>query len=619
MTLSIEKLAEEFKKIGLNVDDDALEICSEICLRQKLTERMLVDTWVAYSLTEFGENVIPTAEKLFQFENKEFSDSLFTPNKKQRFGTSIAKKDPYSVSPVSQKTPKRSIHQVHYSEDKENTETTPVHSPSVTNGTNNMPSGSGIITVRSDSSPTPRASCVTPRAVCVTPNISRGVQIQTGANVAQNQIERLEEHGITSHQESVLKGEVICQYGESMYKWSPSDTVDIELEVDLFHGYIERWRTMMELLRDTHHYCADNCEDVANSIIEKYNLPTPDSYLTSSSEPSFFWGQIVSEEGRCDPSDFKIEGIGVLTNESIHVDITHIGEYSIFPGQIIVIKGTKLNNRKIIATELYTTAPGLVNHLPLLRERLQIMVAAGPFLTTRQLDYTILHNLLDHVKRNQPDMLFLVGPFIDIEFTPGSTPPISEAFKDTHERLLSEVIAIFSKTRTKVHYISSSRDMCSVPVFPTPVTGGLKGNDHSLLPDPVILSVRSFLIGFTSIDVLLHLSQFETSNCRGNRLARLCGHILNQQSFYPVKPAPLDTPVDYAKLYTYSKLKYIPHVIVLPSELRFFIKEVEGCLFINTQRCLRGQNNFAQIEVRPQDGEKSWSVSTHVSAKICKI
>jgi hypothetical protein len=46
------------------------------------------------------------------------------------------------------------------------------------------------------------------------------------------------------------------------------------------------------------------------------------------------------------------------------------------------------------------------------------------------------------------------------------------------------------------------------------------------------------LVGATANDILSTLSADEVSlNC-GNRLARLAGHVLEQQSFAPVFPAP---------------------------------------------------------------------------------
>lgn len=52
------------------------------------------------------------------------------------------------------------------------------------------------------------------------------------------------------------------------------------------------------------------------------------------------------------------------------------------------------------------------------------------------------------------------------------------------------------------------------------------------------IRVNETLIGATSTDVLFALSADECSMNVGNRMSRLAGHILEQQSFYPMFPAP---------------------------------------------------------------------------------
>ena len=50
--------------------------------------------------------------------------------------------------------------------------------------------------------------------------------------------------------------------------------------------------------------------------------------------------------------------------------------------------------------------------------------------------------------------------------------------------------------------------------------------------------VNGVVFGATSLDSLLALSSDEVSSNVGHRLSRLAGHLLQQQSFYPVFPAP---------------------------------------------------------------------------------
>ena len=49
---------------------------------------------------------------------------------------------------------------------------------------------------------------------------------------------------------------------------------------------------------------------------------------------------------------------------------------------------------------------------------------------------------------------------------------------------------------------------------------------------------NEIVFGSTSNDILFALSSDEVSQAPGNRLTRLASHLLLQQSFYPVFPAP---------------------------------------------------------------------------------
>jgi hypothetical protein len=52
------------------------------------------------------------------------------------------------------------------------------------------------------------------------------------------------------------------------------------------------------------------------------------------------------------------------------------------------------------------------------------------------------------------------------------------------------------------------------------------------------IRVNEVLFGVTSNDVLFSLSSDEVSSNAGHRMNRLAGHILQQQSFAPMFPAP---------------------------------------------------------------------------------
>ncbi|KAL1110259.1 hypothetical protein AAG570_008336 [Ranatra chinensis] len=302
--------------------------------------------------------------------------------------------------------------------------------------------------------------------------------------------------------------------------------------------------------------------------------------------------------------------------------MSHLDEFSLFPGQIIVFEG-KLIDKNIIATKLYTSAtlPQL-DSAPNITVPLQILVASGPFTHLDTMSYEPLNDLLDYVSLHQPNFLFLIGPIMDASHDNVKNGDVAELFSLYHSRLLDTISQQLS--HTKVFYISSSKDVFSIPVYPTPPPTYPEGQDKpkvTVLPDPSLLNINGCIMGITATDTLLHLGKKEISKSEGNRLGRLAGHLLQQCSFYPLYPPDPDVILDLNLWSQYTRLPVTPHILVTPSGLHHFIKVVEGCIVVNPERLAKGLvgGTFASIEVRPKVGEEKWSPSSHISVQIVKI
>lgn len=77
-------------------------------------------------------------------------------------------------------------------------------------------------------------------------------------------------------------------------------------------------------------------------------------------------------------------------------------------------------------------------------------------------------------------------------------------------------------------------------------------------------------------------------NTGGDKLSRLAGHIISQQCYSPLWPAP--QPVDAALWAAYAQLPCTPHVLVLPSNFRYFVKVIASlnvfyCYSIDIRAC----------------------------------
>ncbi|MPC38174.1 DNA polymerase alpha subunit B [Portunus trituberculatus] len=128
----------------------------------------------------------------------------------------------------------------------------------------------------------------------------------------------------------------------------------------------------------------------------------------------------------------------------------------------------------------------------------------------------------------------------------------------------------FSFTPTRVILVPSSKDVCSPMVYPTPPYD-VAGN-FTCVSDPALLNIEGTVVAFTATDILFHLGKEEISSASHDRLVRLTRHILKQRSLYPLYPPHESMCVVMEQLENYVHLPYKPHLLVIPSDLRYFAK-----------------------------------------------
>ena len=94
------------------------------------------------------------------------------------------------------------------------------------------------------------------------------------------------------------------------------------------------------------------------------------------------------------------------------------------------------------------------------------------------------------------------------------------------------------------------------------------------LSNPSTFLIKEMVIGVNTADILMDLSKQETSRGQsGDRMGRLANHILQQRSYYPMCPPAPGLNLVYEHMDKLS-LPISPDIMVLPSDLRFFAKNV---------------------------------------------
>jgi DNA polymerase alpha subunit B len=116
----------------------------------------------------------------------------------------------------------------------------------------------------------------------------------------------------------------------------------------------------------------------------------------------------------------------------VEVDLTHLKaqtelSYSLFPGQIVAVEGINTNGRKLVAHRICEGAApeaptSTVKELMAYHhdetcqggKPVSIMAVAGPFTTSDNLNYEPLLDLMETVRLQNPSVVILMGPFVDV-------------------------------------------------------------------------------------------------------------------------------------------------------------------------------------------------------------
>ena len=140
--------------------------------------------------------------------------------------------------------------------------------------------------------------------------------------------------------------------------------------------------------------------------------------------------------------------------------------------------------------------------------------------------------------------------------------------------------------------VSSARDAVGYPVYPQPPIpkSDFYPKNMRSVSDPVILDIGGVHVAVTSTDILFHLGKEEISfpPRSGDRMSRLASHILQQGSLYPLYPPSEDINLDIEKLEDFALLEQPPHILLLPSDLNNFVRDINGTTVINPGRLTKG-------------------------------
>uniref|UniRef100_A0A8C3WPG4 DNA polymerase alpha subunit B n=1 Tax=Catagonus wagneri TaxID=51154 RepID=A0A8C3WPG4_9CETA len=411
------------------------------------------------------------------------------------------------------------------------------------------------------------------------------------------------------------RGEVVTSFGSTQgVSWSGRGGAgNISLRV---LGYPEpltgSYKSMFQKLSDIREVLTCKIEELGSELKEHYKIEAFTPVLVPAQEPVTLLGQIgCDSNGKLNHKSVILEGDREHSSGAqIPVDLSELKEYSLFPGQVVVMEGINTTGRKLVATRLYEGVP-LPFHQPSEEEgeseQIMVLVACGPYTTSDSITFEPLLDLIAVINHDRPDVCILFGPFLDAKHEQVESCLLTSPFEDVFKQCLRTIIEGTRSSGSLLVFVPSLRDAHREPVYPQPPFScpELPREDRKrvqFVSEPCTLSVNGMIFGLTSTDLLFHMGAEEISSSSGSsdRFSRILKHILTQRSYYPLYPPQEDVAIDYERFYAYAQLPVTPDVFIAPSELRYFVKHVLGCVCVNPGRLTKGQvgGTFGRLYVR---------------------
>ncbi|ELA48412.1 hypothetical protein VCUG_00021 [Vavraia culicis subsp. floridensis] len=319
---------------------------------------------------------------------------------------------------------------------------------------------------------------------------------------------------------------------------------------------------------------------------------------------------------------FVFNNIDESNDTLVELNLSELDRYSLFPGQVVAIKGHNPNGNEIIVRKIYDSPVLPVNFFDE-RDRkvdtknnsFSVCFISGPFnddVKTEHFNSPDVYNhffrSLDQITTMDADYLVVLGPFIENKFLNSSLD--LERVRDIFVAKLNAWIN--KKPFRKVITVPSTDDVHTLGMYPSAPLG-CKSASILSLSNPTQFYIDNVLFSVCTYDMLLHMSSTEVffdvdenaslpeseinhrsdrvdsnvlntlDSCapkaqkRTKRIERLSAHIIYQRCFLPCFPPRKVVSINRSECFDMS---VAPDFFVICSKLKTFIQRDEGPFII---------------------------------------
>uniref|UniRef100_A0A7N0VL44 DNA polymerase alpha subunit B n=1 Tax=Kalanchoe fedtschenkoi TaxID=63787 RepID=A0A7N0VL44_KALFE len=565
-----EEIKAEFLKSGFTVDNEAevLKKCLAFCINCKLSASDLVSSWEAYYLNrQLDEPVVYRAQMdgfLIHLQD-ELRDAVI--KEEQHLHV-------YSMLDVD------AILNGDEEDTKDGILGTPIRSAQ------NKAEADDSMNYTFEENPTSRG-----RAETVTPYGQRKkkfVVLQTGCDLPALEGRR------PDHGDDSLEDEIISRV-------RPGKRCSLQV-----HGSKPEsgCRFMYEIIEDRFNFLEGRILKHASVYHASGLYDEPTDGTVASQKSVMAVGMICCDgEGHLNEKSTLLQcSVEHSGGQRVRIDLQKLSQFSIFPGQVVGIEGNNPSGHCFVASKIIDYIPCLkpsaVDFPPAKKldldpefastyqenvAELSMIIAAGPFTTIDNLFFEPLSDLLAYARIKLPQLLVLMGPFIDSEHPEIRKCSVNATFDEIFQLEILKKLQDFVEytgSSVRVLLVPSTRDAHHDYVFPQPPFD-VQPPDVKLqiisITNPGMFDANEVNVGCCTADILKHISAEMMSRKPADGLpwdgrSKLANHIIAQRSFYPLYPPAEVVPLDLSLAPETLTMTAVPDILILPSDLAPFVK-----------------------------------------------
>lgn len=126
---------------------------------------------------------------------------------------------------------------------------------------------------------------------------------------------------------------------------------------------------------------------------------------------------------------------------SVRLQLTRLRSFGLFAGQTVAVTGTNPRGDTLYATGVHTERQLRRAPVPVaVTQPLSVLVVSGPYTPDDDLTYEPLHDLLAYASQQRPDVLVMLGLFVDGAHALVVDGVLQETFEAFFEKIVTEVM-----------------------------------------------------------------------------------------------------------------------------------------------------------------------------------